>query len=286
MKSGNEKIIKGERHDEERAFYGSRGIILEDCAFDGEADGESALKESENVIVRKTYCNLRYPFWHDSGLFIDNCKMTDKCRAAVWYSRDVLIKNTEMHGIKAVRECKNVSISSCDIISPEFGWFVDGLKIADSGIQGEYLLMRSRNIDFENVILNGKYSFQYNEEAVFRNCRFNTKDAFWHAKNVTCYDCEIKGEYLAWYSENLRLVNCKIIGTQPFCYCKSLVLENCSIQNGDLAFERSSVRATVNTHIDSIKNPYEGFIIAPSVGEVIDYDRFKKCRIIINNQEI
>lgn len=27
--------------DEERALYGSRGVVLQDCAFDGPADGEA-----------------------------------------------------------------------------------------------------------------------------------------------------------------------------------------------------------------------------------------------------
>ena len=40
------KTIKNQTFDEERALYGSDGVVLEDCAFDGLADGESALKES------------------------------------------------------------------------------------------------------------------------------------------------------------------------------------------------------------------------------------------------
>ena len=62
--------IKNQTFDEERALYGSDGVVLEDCAFDGLADGESALKESKNVRVCRTFCNLRYPFWHDEHLMI------------------------------------------------------------------------------------------------------------------------------------------------------------------------------------------------------------------------
>lgn len=43
------KIIENQTFDEERALYGSDGVMLEDCAFDGPADGESALKESRNI---------------------------------------------------------------------------------------------------------------------------------------------------------------------------------------------------------------------------------------------
>ena len=58
--------------------------------------------------------------------------MTPLCRAALWYSRDVRIENTKMHGIKALRECDEVAISGCDIISPEFGWSTRGLSMEDT----------------------------------------------------------------------------------------------------------------------------------------------------------
>ena len=59
--------------DEERALYGSSGILVTNCRFDGPADGESALKESSNVTFKDSYFNLRYPFWHVHGLNIDAC---------------------------------------------------------------------------------------------------------------------------------------------------------------------------------------------------------------------
>nr|MCR5637656.1 DUF3737 family protein [Lachnospiraceae bacterium] len=54
-----EKIV-GKSFDEERALYGSNGVELENCRFDGPADGESALKECKNVSVSDTFFNLRY----------------------------------------------------------------------------------------------------------------------------------------------------------------------------------------------------------------------------------
>ena len=75
-------IISGQKFDEERALYGSDGLVVKDCSFDGPADGESAFKESRNIEVSDSYFNLRYPFWHDVKLKITNCEMTDKCRAA------------------------------------------------------------------------------------------------------------------------------------------------------------------------------------------------------------
>ncbi len=272
------EIIRNKKFDEERAFYGSIAAMLEDCKFDGPSDGESAFKEARNVSVKNCFFNLRYPFWHDGGVLIDGCTLTENCRAALWYSSSIEIKNSKLHGIKALRECLDVSLSDCDIISPEFGWFSHNVRMSQSSAVGEYFMMKSTFLNFKNVKLHGKYSFQYIKNSVFENCDFDTKDAFWHSENVTVRNSRIKGEYLAWYSQNLTLENCTLIGTQPLCYCKGLRLINCKMEGCDLSFEKSEVEAKVCSHIDSVKNPICGSIFADSIGEIIDeYDT--KCKI-------
>ena len=111
-------IYKDKIYDEERALYGSVGISVENCRFDGPVDGESAMKESRDVMVKSSFFNLRYPFWHNHHLQIEDSDMTEKCRAAIWYSDDIRTTNTRMHGIKGLRECCDVEIVGCNIISP------------------------------------------------------------------------------------------------------------------------------------------------------------------------
>ncbi len=279
-------IYKNQTFDEERALYGTKGAQVLSCRFDGPADGESALKESRDVEVRDSYFNLRYPFWHDTNLRIQNSEMTELCRAALWYSEGVQISDSRLHGIKALRECADVTIENSDIISPEFGWSVRGITMKNSSAESEYFMMRSENLSFDNVTLKGKYSFQYITDAVFTNCEFDTKDAFWHAKNVLVKDSVIKGEYLAWYSENVTFENCTIIGTQPMCYCKGLKLVNCRMIDTDLSFEKSEVTASITTSVDSIKNPKSGVIIVPDVKEIIMDDPEAKGQICVEKTAI
>lgn len=262
-------VIENHTFDEERALYGSRNISVSNCSFDGPADGESAFKECSEIEVKSCYFNLRYPFWHDKGLKISDSEMTENCRAAIWYSSDIEIADTRLHGIKALRECSNIKMSDCDIVSPEFGWSARNVNIADTSAESEYFMMRSRDLNFKNVMLKGKYSFQYIENSSFENCIFDTKDAFWHAKNVTVKNSVIKGEYLAWYCENVIFEDCIIIGTQPLCYCKGLKLVNCEMKDADLCFERSEVEADISSPVISIKNPLKGRIYVPAVDEII-----------------
>lgn len=275
------QTIKDQTFDEERALYGSDDVEAVNCRFDGPADGESAFKESSRVTARDCYFNLRYPFWHNHGLRIEGGEMTALCRAAIWYSDDIEITGTKMHGIKALRECADARISGCDIISPEFGWSVNGIVMKDSSVESEYAFMRSTNLKFDHMKLKGKYSFQYIEDSVFTNCEFDTKDAFWHAKNVTVKDSYIKGEYLAWYCENVIFENCTIIGTQPLCYCEGLKLINCTMIDCDLAFEKSDVDADIRSSVVSIKNPRSGIIRVRSVGEMIMDDPDAKGQVTV-----
>jgi hypothetical protein len=279
-----EKIV-GKSFDEERALYGSNGVELENCRFDGPADGESALKECKNVSVSDSFFNLRYPFWHVDGLKISGSEMTDKCRAALWYTKNAVMKDVKFHGIKALRECSDITIEDSDIISPEFGWSVNGITMKNTSAQSEYFMMRSNKLKFNKVSLKGKYSFQYIEDSEFEDCDFDTKDAFWHAKNVVIRNSTIKGEYLAWYCENVTFENCTISGTQPLCYCKNLKLINCKMLDADLAFEKSEVEATVTTPVLSIKNPLKGHIEVPEVGEIIRDDENSKGEILVGGKK-
>ena len=271
------KEIIGQQFDEERALYNLRDTNVIDCVFAGPADGESALKEARNVKLENCSFSLRYPLWHVERFHLHDSKMDDKTRAAIWYARDGKITESDLGGIKALRECSNIHLRDCNVVSQEFGWKCDTLTLADCKIESEYLFLDSKNVTLEQVQMKGKYSFHYMENLEIRDCYLDTKDAFWHSRNVTLGDSVIRGEYLGWFSENLTLVNCKIIGTQPLCYCKGLTLRNCTMEGCDLAFEYSDVLASVIGHVDSIKNPRSGLIAVDSVGEVIMEDAVMEC---------
>lgn len=239
------KTITNKTFDEERALYDSHNIEVRDCAFDGPAAGESAFKECGDITVEHCFFNLRYPFWHDKGLKLTGSEMTELCRAALWYSENVEIRDSKLHGIKALRECADVKMRGCDIVSAEFGWSVRGITMEGCTVQSEYFMMRSERLHFRDVRMKGKYSFQYITDSVFENC--------------------------------------KIIGTQPLCYCKNLKLIDCEMIDTDLSFERSDVEATLTAPIVSIKNPLSGHIYAPAVGELIMDIKNARGKVITEN---
>ena len=269
--------IFGKTFDEERALYHLTAADVTDCVFAGPADGESVLKEARDVSLENCRFSLRYPLWHVDGFKLHDSAMDEATRAPIWYSRNGVITDSDISGIKAIRECGNIHISDCTIRSEEFGWKSENITVSDSTLASQYLFLDSKNVILDKVEMSGKYSFQYMENLTIRNSVLDTKDAFWHSKNVTVFDSVVRGEYLGWFSEGLTLVNCKISGTQPLCYCKELKLVNCTMENTDLAFEYSDVEAEIQGHVDSIKNPRSGSITVDSVGDVIMEDAIMEC---------
>lgn len=59
--------ITNQTFDQERALYGSHGLLLKDSAFDGPADGESALKESSDIQVDHVFATCGIPSGTTTG---------------------------------------------------------------------------------------------------------------------------------------------------------------------------------------------------------------------------
>lgn len=253
----------------ERPLYGRRDLEIEDVKI---YPGESALKETANIIARRCEFMGKYPFWHTDGAQIEDCLFTVYGRAAIWYSKNITMRNTRVEAPKMFRELDGVRLENVRLTcAEETLWNCRDIVLRDVEVtKGDYLLMNGRNIEVDNLQLQGNYTFQDVKNAVVRNSVLNSKDAFWHTENVTVYDSVLNGEYLGWYSKNLRLVNCVISGTQPLCYVEGLVMENCTMtESADLAFEYTTLQAEIDSAVTSIKNPLGGRIAVRSIGELI-----------------
>ena len=56
------------------------------------------------------------------------------------------------------------------------------------------------------------------------------------------------------------------------------------MENTDLSFEYSDVEAEIIGHIDSVKNPHSGNIVADSIGEIILEDSIMESRCNIQQR--
>lgn len=263
-----EKIIHAE-FGGERPLYCKKDLYLEDVVI---RPGESGLKETANITCVKCRFEGKYPLWECDGFVVRDSILTVGARSGLWYSRNGELYDTIIDAPKTFRRMDGIKMRNCWIPGgSETFWDCSRIDVKDCVIErADYVFMHCEDIVLENVKLNGNYGFQYAKNVVIKNCVLNSKDSFWEAENVEIYDSVINGEYLAWYSKNVKLVRCHITETQPLCYCEGLVLEDCTFGSDcDLAFEYSTIEATVKGHIASIKNPRSGHIHCDSIGEII-----------------
>ena len=262
------ELIKNKEFGGERPLFATHDLRLENITI---VDGESGIKQCQNMECYDSKFYGKYPWWHVDGAKIENCYFAPGSRSAIWYTNDLVMKHCTIDGPKFFREMKNVELEDVTINdADETFWKVKGLRLKNITLhEGTYPFMFSEDIYVDGLESDAKYVFQYCKNVEIHNAKIVTKDSFWECENITIYDSLLDGEYLAWHSKNVRLVNCHLAGEQLLCYAQDLVLENCTIDAAcDRMFEYSTVEADIRGHIEHIKNPSSGHIIADSIGSV------------------
>lgn len=262
------ELIKNKEFGGERPLFATHDLRLENITI---VDGESGIKQCQNMECYDSKFYGKYPWWHVDGAKIENCYFAPGSRSAIWYTNDLVMKHCTIDGPKFFREMKNVELEDVTINdADETFWKVKGLRLKNVTLhEGTYPFMFSEDIYVDGLESDAKYVFQYCKNVEIHNAKIITKDSFWECENITIYDSLLDGEYLAWHSKNVRLVNCHLAGEQLLCYAQNLVLENCTIDAAcDRMFEYSDVEADIRGHIENIKNPSSGHIIADSIGSI------------------
>lgn len=270
------EIIRNKEFGGERPLFESHNLRLENVTI---RKGESAIKECSNIEAADCRFEGNYPFWHVHNFLIDRCYFDVGGRSALWYSDNLVMRDTIIDAPKMFREMKDIELQNVVINdADEIFWRCRNIKIKNLKLHdGTYPFMFSENIEVDGLESDSKYVFQYVKNAEIRNAKITTKDAFWEVENVTIYDSELNGEYLGWHSKNLRLVNCHITGEQPLCYAHDLTLENCTFgPDCDRAFEYSTLNALIRGKITNIKNPASGHIVADEIGSVTIDENIKQ----------
>lgn len=274
--------IENQEFGGERPLYKSKDIMLRNVTIHV---GESSVKESRNIEAEHCQFEGKYVFWEVDHVVAKDCVFTPSARSSVWYSRDIKYRRCRIDAPKMFRRASIIDLEDCELTNAqETFWDCSNIMLRNVTIKNaDYLFMHSNNIRISDYRQDGNYSFQYAHNVEIHNAVINSKDSFWESEDCTLYDCEINGEYLGWYAKNLRLVRCRITGEQPLCYAENLILEDCVMgDDANLAFEYSTVKARVNGHIVSVKNPTSGEIIADSIGEIIIDENIKKpgnCKV-------
>ena len=251
----------------ERALYNTHNATIIDTTFD---NGESPLKESSDLKIYNSIFKWKYPLWYSKNVYLKNTSLIELARSGIWYTTNVTFEDSTIAVPKTFRRSKDITLKNTTLpVAEETFWMCEGINLENVSSNGNYFMMNSHNILINGLNHNGNYLLDGAKNVEIHNARIISKDAFWNCENVVVYDSTIIGEYLGWNSKNIKFVNCTIDSLQGMCYIDGIVMENCKLLNTNLSFEYSKVDATIDSKIDSVKNPISGRIKAKGIGEII-----------------
>ena len=259
----NQQTLTGER-----ALFQGHDLHITNSTF---VDGESPLKHARNVAIDHTIFKWKYPLWYAHHANLTHTTWQPDAHAGIWYTDDLTMQHSLIRATKTFRHASHLQLD--DVTFADAGetlWWCQDVDLRNVTATGDYFGMNSENVYADHLKITGNYAFDGSKNVEVHHSTLITHDAFWNCDNVTVYDSTIIGEYLAWNTKNITFVNCWLESDQGLCYVDHLTLKNCSLINTDLAFEYcTDIDATINTAIDSVKNPVNGQITAPAIGQVI-----------------
>lgn len=277
--------IRQQRLTGERALFQQKDLVIIDSIFE---DGESPLKECENIEVNGSMFKWKYPLWYSRNIKVKDSTIFEMGRAGIWYTQDITVEDTMVEAPKNFRRCTNVTLRNVSMPNAEETlWHCENVVMENVFAKGDYYAMNSKNMKISNFNLYGNYSFDGCENIEIHQAKLLSKDAFWNSDHIVVYDSFISGEYLGWNAKNLTLINCTIESLQGLCYIDNLVMKNCKLINTTLAFEYSTVDVEVTGKIDSVMNPTSGTIRADYIDELIlEKDKIdpEKTKIIVRGK--
>ena len=280
MKNYHNEIFVGER-----ALYASSDLNISDSVF---KDGESHLKESRNLNINNCIFEWKYPLWNCTDVSVKNTTLLTTARSGIWYTADISMENCTVDAPKTFRRSEGITLKNCHLPNAEETlWNCKGIYLDCVQASGDYFGIGSSDVTAKGLMLSGNYAFDGGKNIEISDSHLISKDAFWNCENVTVRNSTVIGEYLGWNSKNLTFIDCTIESNQGLCYIDGLTLIRCKLINTDLAFEYcKGVDAEIIGHIDSIKNPTSGRIVADSVGEIILDEKFcnpNEIKITVND---
>ena len=120
----------------ERSLFNSEDIKINNTIF---GEGESPLKESDNIELNNSSFQWKYPLWYCKDVVANNCSWAEMARAGVWYTDNLLIKDTLIEAPKNFRRCKNITLSN--VVMPnaaETLWNCDDVTMQKVSAKGDY----------------------------------------------------------------------------------------------------------------------------------------------------
>lgn len=86
----------------ERALFKSKNLLIKNTTF---AEGESPLKESEDITIHNSFFKWKYPLWYCQNIKLTNTTLQEMAHSGIWYSHHVNVNNSRKHNPSEEKSC-------------------------------------------------------------------------------------------------------------------------------------------------------------------------------------
>ncbi|OPJ56123.1 DUF3737 family protein [Clostridium oryzae] len=103
------KLVKQQMLTGERALFNSKDLEVSYSTF---ADGESPLKESQNIKIDHTMFKWKYPLWYCKNIVVENSTLFEMARSGIWYTENITISDSIIEAPKTFRRAKKIRLDN------------------------------------------------------------------------------------------------------------------------------------------------------------------------------
>ncbi len=93
----------------ERALFHSKDVQVSYSTF---ADGESPLKESQNIKIDHSIFKWEYPLEYCKNIVVEDSTFFEKARSGIWYTENIAITDTSIEAPKIFRRAKGITLEN------------------------------------------------------------------------------------------------------------------------------------------------------------------------------
>src|SRR5471030_312072 len=133
------KLVRQQIKTGERELFHSKDLQVSYSTF---ADGESSLKESQNIKIDHSIFKWKYPLWYCKNIVIEYSILSEMARSGIWYTENIAITNTIIEAPKTFRRAKGITLENFTMPKvDETLWSCNKIFLKNVTAKGDYFGM-------------------------------------------------------------------------------------------------------------------------------------------------
>lgn len=146
-------------------------------------------------------------------------------------------------GESALKECRNIEVSSCDFSIRYPVWHAEEFTFDDCEMDEKTraAFWYCKRGVIQNCTLGGIKALRECKRVIVSDCKIISPEFGWRCDGIFLHNCEAESVYFMFESRNLALKNVKFSGKYSFQYVKNALIEDCDFSTKDAFWHSKNV---------------------------------------------